>query len=190
MKCDHIRTRAQGDTPFFPNMLNNANVEVCLKEDVDEAIAELKAANKLLKEHIANGDVSRITWIDEVIELKQKLRDHCTTCPVKEQEEDVVADLKAENERLKATPEEIMKEVFDKVLIYPPDMVRLQDAYRLAVSLRKAKRALWLARSERALAERRRYCAMSAFEDIENDALRIKWCKIQHECLKKAEEYR
>ena len=42
MKCDNIRTRTQGDTPFFPNMLNNANVEVCLKEDVDEAIAELK----------------------------------------------------------------------------------------------------------------------------------------------------
>lgn len=110
MKCDHIRTRAQGDTPFFPNMLNNGNVEVCLKEDVDAAIAELKeevnnllmqnkelcqalqvmysaeeyaklqaentglkAANKQLKERIANGDVSRITWIDEVIELKQKL---------------------------------------------------------------------------------------------------------------------
>lgn len=35
--------------------------------------AGLKAANKLLKEHIANGDVSRITWIDEVIELKAKL---------------------------------------------------------------------------------------------------------------------
>lgn len=47
MKCNHIRTRAQGDTPFFPNMLNNANVEVCLKEeDVDAAIAELKAALK------------------------------------------------------------------------------------------------------------------------------------------------
>lgn len=43
MKCDNIRTRLQGDTPFFPNMLNNGNVEVCLKEDVDEAITELKA---------------------------------------------------------------------------------------------------------------------------------------------------
>lgn len=43
MKCDHIRTRMQGSTPFFPNMLNNYTVEVCLKEDVDEAIAELKA---------------------------------------------------------------------------------------------------------------------------------------------------
>lgn len=37
-----IRTRLQGDTPFFPNMLNNGKVEVCLKEDVDKVIAELK----------------------------------------------------------------------------------------------------------------------------------------------------
>lgn len=35
-----IRTRMQGDTPFFPNMLNNGKVEVCLKEDVDKALAE------------------------------------------------------------------------------------------------------------------------------------------------------
>ena len=35
-----IRTRLQGDTPFFPNMLNNGKVEVCLKEDVDKALAE------------------------------------------------------------------------------------------------------------------------------------------------------
>lgn len=36
-----IRTRKQGDTPFFPNMLNNGAVEVCLKEDVDKYIAEM-----------------------------------------------------------------------------------------------------------------------------------------------------
>lgn len=35
-----IRTRMQGETPFFPNMLNNGKVEVCLKEDVDKALAE------------------------------------------------------------------------------------------------------------------------------------------------------
>ena len=39
---NQIRTRRQGDTPFFPNMLNNGKVEVCLKEDVDATIAELK----------------------------------------------------------------------------------------------------------------------------------------------------
>lgn len=35
-----IRTRQQGSTPFFPNMLNNGSVEVCLKEDVDKTLAE------------------------------------------------------------------------------------------------------------------------------------------------------
>ena len=35
-----IRTRLQGGTPFFPNMLNNGAVEVCLKEDVDRVLAE------------------------------------------------------------------------------------------------------------------------------------------------------
>jgi len=35
-----IRTRCQGDVPFFPNMLNNGKVEVCLKEDVDKVIRE------------------------------------------------------------------------------------------------------------------------------------------------------
>lgn len=49
MKCDHIRTRMQGDTPFFPNMLNNGKVEVCLKEDVDKALAEKDAEIRRLK---------------------------------------------------------------------------------------------------------------------------------------------
>lgn len=61
-RCDHIRTRAQGDTPFFPNMLNNANVEVCLKEDVDEAIAELKAKVKFCSdfEFAARKDIEEM----------------------------------------------------------------------------------------------------------------------------------
>ena len=49
-----IRTRLQGGTPFFPNMLNNGEVEVCLKEDVDKVIV---AKDK------------------EIAELKQKLED-------------------------------------------------------------------------------------------------------------------
>lgn len=68
MKCDHIRTREQGDTPFFPNMLNNGNVEVCLKEDVDAAIAELKEAIRIKDELlIENGK--------QIGELKAKLHD-------------------------------------------------------------------------------------------------------------------
>lgn len=58
MKCDHIRTRMQGDTPFFPNMLNNGKVEVCLKEDVDAAIDELKAENSELKAKLEDVQAS------------------------------------------------------------------------------------------------------------------------------------
>jgi len=45
-----IRTRLQGDTPFFPNMLNNGKVEVCLKEDVDMVIGEKDAEIHRLKQ--------------------------------------------------------------------------------------------------------------------------------------------
>lgn len=61
-----IRTRLQGDTPFFPNMLNNGKIEVCLKEDVDKTISELnstieelikakKSAEEILKKLIDYG---------------------------------------------------------------------------------------------------------------------------------------
>lgn len=56
MKCDHIRTRAQGDTPFFPNILNNANVEVCLKEDVDKALAKKDNEIAELKKKLAEAN--------------------------------------------------------------------------------------------------------------------------------------
>ena len=40
MKYTDIRKTIQSK-PFFPNMLNNATVEVMLKEDVDKYVAEL-----------------------------------------------------------------------------------------------------------------------------------------------------
>lgn len=42
MKREDIRTGLQDSTPFFPNMLNNGAVEICLKEDVDKYIDEQK----------------------------------------------------------------------------------------------------------------------------------------------------
>ena len=59
-----------------------------------------------------------------------------------------LAEKDAEIARLEATPKEIMKEVFDKVLIYPHDMVRLEDAYKLAVALRRSNRKLCLAKAQ------------------------------------------
>ena len=42
--------------------------------ELEKENAELKAEIEMLKKHIANGDVSRITWIDEVAELKEERR--------------------------------------------------------------------------------------------------------------------
>ena len=115
----------------------------------------------------------------------------------KQQVDKVIAELKAENKRLKASPEEIMKEVFDKALIYQHDMVRLEDAYRLAVSLRKAKRALLIARAERNKALAAIVHCQGAWYDILDAKQSGKfWNKgskllnASQKCRAKAEEYK
>ena len=61
-----IRTRLQGDTPFFPNMLNNGKVEICLKEDVDKAIEEKDVEVRRLRRSLwiarANRAIEKIAW--------------------------------------------------------------------------------------------------------------------------------
>lgn len=76
-----IRTRQQGDTPFFPNMLNNGKVEVCLKADVDKVIAELKEERRwrnLKDEQPQEGE--RVLIVDEYfqdISMAMYTDDHC-----------------------------------------------------------------------------------------------------------------
>ena len=65
--------------------------EVYSKSDVDASIDELKAAHH--KE--------RHEYIKMIAELKQKLQDQCISCPVKMQEDDVVAEKDDEIRRLK-----------------------------------------------------------------------------------------
>ena len=55
-----IRTRLQGDTPFFPNMLNNGNIEVCLKEDVDKVLAHNK-----YKRCLNNAEICKARYDEE-----------------------------------------------------------------------------------------------------------------------------
>lgn len=143
-----IRTRLQGDTPFFPNMLNNGNVEVCLKEDVDKALAEKDK---------------------EIAELKKKLMpclngDCILTC-------EVVEKYGKENRRL--------------------------------------KRALWLARAERAEARKNYWYVRSCHEGddflVSIDGSPVKyigcikrtnydwlltWSEVESKCRAKAEEYK
>ena len=96
-----------------------------------------------------------------------------------------IAELKAENKKLKASSEQIMNELFDKVLIYPNETVRLEDAYKLAVSLKNTKRALYKACSNWAKSER--YTEATWHGDEHREAL---WAKVQDRCLKKVEEYK
>ena len=113
---------------------------------------------------------------------------YCTDCVcvipsevyLKHDVDDVIAELEAENKRLKASPEQIMKELFDKVLIYPHEKVRLEDAYKLAVSLKNTKRALYKA------------CANWAHHRV---FVRYKinekaWENVERKCRAKAEEYK
>ena len=70
MKNEDLYVYKKSD--FYEDFISSQK-EYYEREQVDTLLAEKDREIALLKEHIANGDVSRITWIDEVIELKQKL---------------------------------------------------------------------------------------------------------------------
>ena len=73
MKCDEltpIDLECNMGKDSVTGLVNREPWKAYDIDEVDAAIAELKSENKMLKEHIANGDVSRITWIDEATELK------------------------------------------------------------------------------------------------------------------------
>lgn len=79
---NQIRTRRQGDTPFFPNMLNNGNVEVCLKEDVDKVLSEKDAEIQKWKsardgcERQFQAQVEETgKYLSQVLELKNEIKE-------------------------------------------------------------------------------------------------------------------
>lgn len=95
---------------------------------------------KELEEHSAQifelGCMERPVYLKEdvdavIAELKRKLQDQCISCPVKMQEDDVVAELKQNLEDAKATA--------------------YADSVDAGMENRRLKRALWLARANRAL---------------------------------------
>ena len=185
LKCDKL-TAYKGDVTI-PVYGTIADAEVYLKKNADAAIAELKAENKLLKEHIANGDVSRITWIDEVIELKQKLHD---------------AEMRADLAECAETERKIDYDNLKKDLAYHARRIYFKHN-------RQTLRALWLARALRAEARKNYWYARSIHEGDERlwsidgsevkyigcikrnnfDWLKI-WCEVEIKCRAKAEEYK
>ena len=134
-----------------------------------EELKRVKDENDLLKKRIANGDVSRMGWIDEVLELK------------------------AENERIRK--------------IAMGNVEELRKAHEK--ELHSTRRALWLARAERANARKDYWYARSCHEGDKRlwsidgspvkyigcikrtnfDWLKI-WSEVECKCLKKAEEYK
>ena len=50
--------------------------------ELEKENAALNAEIEMLKKHIANGDVSRITWIDEVAELEKKFQEAESCSPM------------------------------------------------------------------------------------------------------------
>ena len=142
-------------------------------DEVDAVIAKLKAENKMLKEHIANGDVSRITWIDEAMELK------------------------AENERLKKC------EIWMKQHFYCEEVIACESAknrqLKRALWIARAYRAearknYWYARSCHEGDERLWSIDGSAVKYIgcikrtNFDWLKV-WSEVESKCLKKAGFY-
>ena len=206
MKCDELKIYRTHTDNLGDNYIDAEFVDVVLKEDVDNAIAELKEENKLLKEHIANGDVSRITWIDEVIELKQKLHDaemakDLAEAANTEYREDIKK-LKDKNEKLKEKLQNLNDAYCRLDAMYQIDTgiackVFGQGSVNCK-ALRATRRALLLMCSKRAKAE-------AYAEDIMADLLlrggtsmavdyhrfeRDKWNKKAEICKAKAEEYK
>ena len=223
MKADKLKIYCVRTDYLGITDIKDFAVNVVLKSDVDEAIAELKEDNKLLKERIANGDVSRITWIDSALELsreneslKQKLHDaemRADLAEAAETERKIDYDkLKAENERLKGdldiakmhvdalmknssndnTKPDMsnedcrirsvggenliarVKEVCNKYAVstiqdldyeFERHLRRMErDRREFAKILKETKRALWLARAERAKARKNYWYARSCHE--------------------------
>ena len=79
MKNEDLYVYKKSD--FYEDFISSQK-EYYEREQVDALLAEKDKEIALLKERICNGDVSRLTWIDdciakdkEIAELKQKLED-------------------------------------------------------------------------------------------------------------------
>lgn len=169
MKADELKIYCVRTDYLGITDIKNFAVNVVLKSDVDEAIDELKADNKLLKERIANGDVSRITWIDNALdlikeneELKQKLHD---------------AEMAKDLAEAAETERKIDYENLKKDLAYHARQTYFKHN-------RQTLRALWLAQAERAFSESEKYLCVSEYETSE------KWKKVEHLCRAKADTFK
>ena len=200
MKNDELKAY-KGDI-YIPVYGSIADAKVYLKDKVDEAIAELKqkleerknaaidiklSAEKVLRDLLDCGMIQEWFFNGEFHAVLKSDDPHLQ-----------IAELKAENERLK-------KEVWEAD-------ERAIDAGATSVEkmaeLRATRRALWLARAERA-DDRARiffFCDLETVLDIDGfshdykkkkghkkltaKTWRIIWLKVERKCREKAEEYK
>ena len=202
MKNEDLYVYKKSD--FYEDYISSQK-EYYEREQVDTLLAEKDKEIALLKEHIANGDVSRLTWIDdcidkdkEIAELKKKLMpcingDCILTCEVVEKYGKENADLKAKLEDVQASA--------------------YADSVDAGMRERRLRRALWIARARSA------HNAAMMWEILSDEYLNgaqftidfrcvgepdvtefqmfrgcMDWMKIyenvERKCLKKAEEYK
>ena len=163
MKCDELK-----DYDYDPDFHFQSRGRFYDADEVDAAIDELKSTHH--KE--------RHEYIKMIAELKQKLQDQCISCPVKMQEDDVVAELKQELEDAKASA--------------------YAESVDAGMENRRLKRALWLARAISAInavgeihnvivCMRERHPKMSLSN---TEAQEQVWKNVARKCRAKAEEYK
>lgn len=99
---------------------------------------------------------------------------------LKEDVDEAISELKAENERLKKC------EIWMKQHFYCEEVIACESAKN-----RRLKRALWLARAERAKEFRYKIgFAISSMNTKYDYSDADKWQNVERKCLKKAEQYK
>ena len=148
MKCDELK-----DYDYDPDFPFQSRGRFYVADEVEAAIDELKA------EH----HKERHEYIKMIAELKQKLQDQCISCPVKMQEDDVVAEFKQKLEDAKATA--------------------YAESVDAGMRERRLKRALYKACANWALS------TLARLDSIDQGEPR-KWSEMVQKCRAKAEEYK
>ena len=173
---------------FYEDFISSQK-EYYEREQVDTLLAEKDREIALLKERICNGDVSRLTWIDdciakdkEIAELKQKLAEKESWVKMLGEGETA---LSLELEKTKQKLESVQASMYCDVV----------DAN---MENRRLKRALWLARAKRAFDCKEIFRLELRINELKQTyvgsgyymVMINKWQNVERKFLKKAEEYK
>lgn len=174
-KCDELIATSSGEIRARDSLLGYWWLN---KNDVDAAIAELKADNErllsALNEAVAKQGFRNLNIPESLARLMGQLAD---AKGENRRQQHEIAELKADNERLKN------------------ELDRSEEIYAIRrKKLRATRRALWLARAERARSSALSYHLVESHPDKDAAATykrkANKWEKVKAKCRAKAEEYK